>query len=230
MKLISNNNLTIPISIIFLIVIIFVLPIYIDYKTPRVNSYFAVDISLSDQRYKEQIEDVCRTFISRQIENDQLTIVQFDHTSRVIMNTPFREKNKMSIENQRCSTLTERDNKEPLIRGTDIIEAWDDVITESIKNSTQHHLRKSIIIIMINATEQVQGKKPPDWDNFHQQAKEFVNNGNILILLISDMELHKKLSRQMSSTKDIWVRTYDDGKDLINTTYNKLRSFNLFSF
>lgn len=212
-----------PLTWVFAVagVLLLGVPIVIDSFIHRVNSAFLVDVSLSNQPYKAELEKLCHQYTEHLVEGDIRIQGKFADRATILSNQEFQERDRLSLQNQ-CQQITTQPPGIGQTPGTSLIDALSRLETEIHHQQSQGHTRPVAAAIVIQSAELVNHQQQ-DFTLIKSKIESIIQKGGAVAIIGSSVDLQNQLSRQLVSVKNTQVCTYSDSLACLDWLFQTVR-------
>lgn len=197
-------------------------PIIQDTKTPRVISVLSTDVSLSDQAFTKEIQNICHQRLEKLIEGDIRIDGKFADRPMVLNNQEYQSKERLNLQNA-CQNILLPPPGLGKQKGTDLMLALESLDLELQKQRTLGNNEKAVIIIAINAAETAPSQTPVKLETLKTNIQKFTESNNIIVFVGPEIEWQSKLKTILSDVKNTNVCTYSDSQSCINWGFDQAR-------
>lgn len=197
------------------------IPVVIDRVTHRVNGAFLVDVSLSNQPYKAELEKLCHQYTEHLVEGDIRIQGKFADRATILSNQEFQERDRLSLQNQ-CQQITTQPPGIGQTPGTSLIDALSRLETEILHQQSQGQTRPVAAVIVIQAAELVNHQQQ-DFTLIKSKIASIIQKGGAVAIIGSSVDLQNQLSHQLVSVKNTQICTYADSQACLEWVFQTVR-------
>ena len=193
-------------------------------NSKKVITTLAVDRSKSNvnvdaaknKNNRKFVKDICKTVVLEQKSIDTLTLKEFDSETSPAKNGFLEQPNDVKRDNfisENCDKLA-ADYSESVLPGTSIQPVWAEFFKtykqrkeDKQKNDGSNISSEStdVYIFFVDALEDVPQIKNQDADlkHFKSSIKEFIEDGNFLLIFVVDKKDREKLMKSLSDVMNL---------------------------
>jgi hypothetical protein len=168
------------------------IPLLIDGFTHRVISTFMVDVSLSNQPYKESLEALCHQYIEHLVEGNVNIQGKFADKVAILSNQEFQERDRLLLQNQ-CEQIALQPPEIGKTQGTSLIEALSHLETEIQHQQSQGKNQPVAAVIVIQSAELVNHQQQ-DFTLIQSKIESIVQKGGAVVIIGPAVDLQNQLS------------------------------------
>lgn len=193
---------------------VIVYPIVQDTKTPRLNSAFYSDVSLSAQKLSEETQKICQKRLEHLLSGDIRIDGKFADKTMVLSNQAYDSKERLNLQ-KNCHNILVTPPGVGKQTGTDLMTALDSLDSELQKQQTLGNNNKSVAIFAINAAEPTPNQSLLNLEQLKAKVQELTEKGNIVIFIGLEVNWQSKLKTTLSDVPNTNVCNYEDSENCI---------------
>lgn len=197
------------------------IPLVMDGLTHRVNSAFLVDVSLSNQPYKADLQALCRQYTEYLVEGDTRIQGKFADRATILSNQEFQERDRLSLQNQ-CQQITTPPPGIGQAPGTSLVDALSRLEMEIHHQQSQGNTKPVAAVLIIQAAELVNHQQQ-DFTLIKSKIESIIQKGGAVAIIGSSVDLQNQLSRQLVSVENTQICTYADSQPCLEWLFQTVR-------
>ncbi|MEC4815894.1 MAG: hypothetical protein SAK29_21870 [Scytonema sp. PMC 1069.18] len=202
-------------------VLLFGVPLLLDGLTHRVVGVLMVDVSQSNQPFKESLKVLCRQYSESLVEGDTRIQGKFADVATILNNQKFAERDRLLLQ-QQCQEVMVLPSGVGKIPGTSLVEALSRMEMEIQHQHSQGNTQPVVAIVAINSAELVK-QQPQDFSLIKLKIERIVQTGGAVAIIGSSVNLENQLSQQLTKVKNTQICTYADSQSCVEGLFEIAR-------
>ncbi|KYC40410.1 hypothetical protein WA1_26730 [Scytonema hofmannii PCC 7110] len=196
-------------------------PLLLDGLTHRVAGVLMVDVSQSNQPFKESLKVLCRQYSESLVEGDTRIQGKFADVATILGNQKFIERDRLLLQKQ-CQQVMVPPSGVGKIPGTSLLEALSRMETEIQHQQSLGNTQPVAAIVAINSAELV-NQQPQNFSLIKSKIERVVQKGGAVAIIGSSVNLENQLSQQLMQVKNTQICTYADSQTCIEGLFEIAR-------
>jgi hypothetical protein len=196
-------------------------PLYMDSLTHRVVGVLMVDVSQSNQPFKDSLNALCRQYIESLVEGDIRIQEKFADVATISNNQKFFERDRLLLEKQ-CQQILVPPAGVGKIPGTSLLEAVSRLEREIQHISVGGKSQSVAAIIAINSAELV-NQQSQDFNLIKSKIEGIMKQGGAVVIIGSSIDLENQLSQRLMRVKNTQICSYSDSQRCVEWLFEVAR-------